>query len=30
MKEKKDEFEGGPNEPQKQDGESESVEKMAF
>ena len=30
MKEKKDEFEGGPNEPQKKDGESENVEKMAF
>ena len=30
MKEKKDEFEGGPNEPQKKDGESENSEKMAF
>ena len=29
MKEKKDEFKGGPNEPQKKDGESENVEKMA-
>ena len=30
MKEKKDEFGGGPNAPQKKDGESENVEKMAF
>ena len=28
MKEKKDEFEGGPNEPQKEDGESENFEKI--
>ena len=30
MKDKKDEFKGGPNEPQKKDGESENFEKMAF
>ena len=29
-KEMKDEFEGGPNEPQKKDGESENFEKMIF
>ena len=27
MKEKKEEFDGGPNEPQKKDGESENFEK---